>query len=602
MRLADEQRLTPGPRSALSLEARLSQSTRRAAEIDQIIGRDAINLYVRTYNTILRTPGDVPVRAFEAAHQGVGSSLHPGAASDDPDPGAFIYAAQRLPFCIAAVERVVMAQLPEQISSVIDGDIGAWTRVSAPGRRRQWYWDGAATLAVSIASTSDLDDVIPTLVAYQLEWNKLHRLIQSQADVKVLLAREAPPDDADLVRLGERLLLPSEDWARLRQIWGGQLWSVLQSMAAGPKDMRVRMMGGTHVGYARLVDRWWQPIGSYLSEHGLLERPVYFVSSNPHSIVNLLSGYVRRRAETLWRFLEATRDGAAAAEIEALRRASSYSNPENVLYYAARLWHSSHDDPSMKNRRTSEEAERGITTIVPTSGFDVTAQVIDLCRVQPEDLDPRLEELADVIGKTDAVILNIDYPLGMAAYYIGRQIAERIVDLRGFYVLGKAATLNGAVGDVLFADEVFDEHTGNVYSFPNAFGYDEVAPWLERGSALDRQKAVTVRGTFLQNREYLELFYREAYTIVEMEAGPYLSAVYEASYPERHPLEDAIHLRDLPFDVGFIHYASDTPYTRARTLGSRRLSFEGIDSTYASTVAIARRILRLEAERLGLRR
>ena len=131
------------------------------------------------------------------------------------------------------------------------------------------------------------------------------------------------------------------------------------------------------------MDRWWQPIGSLLAERGLLERPVYFVSSNPHSIVNLLSGYVRRRAETLWRFLEATRDGAAAAEIEALRRARSYSNPENVLYYAARLWHASHNDASMKDRRAAEEAERGITTIPPTSGFDVTAQVIDLCRVQP---------------------------------------------------------------------------------------------------------------------------------------------------------------------------------------------------------------------------
>jgi len=439
-------------------------------------------------------------------------------------------------------------------------------------------------------------------VAYQIEWNKLHALIEKQEDVAALLAREAPPEEDDLTRLGERLLLPAEDWARLRQIWGGQLWSVLQAMAAGPKDVKVRMLGGTHVGYARLVDRWWQPIGSFLAERGLLERPVYFVSSNPHSIVNLLSGYVRRRAETLWRFLEATRDGAAAAEIEALRRARNYSNPENVLYYAARLWHAGHSDASMKDRRSAEEAERGITTIAPTSGFDVTAQVIDLCRVQPEDLDPRLEELAAVIGKTDAVILNVDYPLGMAAYYIGRQVVERIVDLRGFYVLGKAATLNGAVGDVMFADEVFDEHTGNVYSFPNCFGYDEVAPWLERGSALDRQKAVTVRGTFLQNREYLELFYREAYTIVEMEAGPYLSAVYEATYPERHPFDDAVHFRDLPFDVGFIHYASDTPYTRARTLGSRRLSFEGIDSTYASTVAITRRILGLEAERLGLRR
>jgi hypothetical protein len=574
----------------------------REAELDQIVGRDAVNLYVRTYNTILRTPGDVPVRAFEAAHLGVGSSLHPGADSPEPDSGAFIYAVQRLPACISWVERVVLGQLPEQLASTLPGGTEGWQRVSAPGRRRQWLWDGGQTLAVSIASTSDLDDVIPTLVAYQLEWNKLHDLIESQPDVLELLSREAPPDEGDLAHLGDRLHLPTEDWERLRRIWGGQLWLTLQAIAAAPKDVRVRMLGGTHVGYARLVDRWWQPIGTYLSEHDLLDRPVYFVSSNPHSIVNLLSGYVRRRAETLWRFLEATRDGAAAAEIEALRRARSYSNPENVLYYAARLWHASHDDPTMKERRAAEEAERGITTIAPTSGFDVTAQIVDLCRVRGQDLDPRLDELAEVIGQSDAVILNVDYPLGMAAYYIGRQIAEAITDLRGFYVLGKAATLNGAVGDVMFADEVFDEHTGNVYSFPNAFGYDEVAPWLERGSALDRQKAVTVRGTFLQNREYLELFYREAYTIVEMEAGPYLSAVYEATYPERHPLDDAVHFRDLPFDVGFIHYASDTPYTRARTLGSRRLSFEGIDSTYAATVAITRRILEREAERLGLRR
>jgi hypothetical protein len=583
------------------VEGRIGQVARVIDE-EAIVGRDAINLFVRTYTTILRTHGDVPVRAFEAAHQGVGSSLHPRADSDQPDAGAFIYAVQRLPACIAQVERVVLAQLPEQIASEIEGGTDDWEQVSAPGRRRQWLWDGAQALAVSIASTSDLDDVIPTMVAYQLEWNKLHEIIKAQADVKALLAREEPPDDAALVHLGERLHLPAEDWERLRRIWGESLWMILQAMAAAPKDMRVRMLGGTHVGYARLVDRWWQPIGGYLADHDLLDRPVYFVSSNPHSIVNLLSGYVRRRAETLWRFLEATRDGAAAAEIEALRRARSYSNPENVLYYAARLWHGSMTDAAMRDRRAAEEHERGITTIVPTSGFDVTAQVVDLSRVRPEDLDPRLAELADVIGSSDAVILNIDYPLGMAAYYIGRQVAERIVDLRGFYVLGKAATLNGAVGDVMLADEVYDEHTGNVYSFPNAFGYGEIAPWLERGSVLDRQKALTVRGTFLQNREYLELFYREAYTIVEMEAGPYLSAVYEATYPERHPLDDSVHFRDVPFDVGFIHYASDTPYTRARTLGSRRLSFEGIDSTYGSTVAIARRILEREAHHLGLRR
>ncbi|MEA2593901.1 MAG: hypothetical protein QOF01_370, partial [Thermomicrobiales bacterium] len=43
-------------------------------------------------------------------------------------------------------------------------------------------------------------------------------------------------------------------------------------------------------------------------------------------------------------------------------------------------------------------------------------------------------------------------------------------------------------------------------------------------------------------------------------------------------------------DLGIIHYASDTPYTRAQTLGARGLSYYGMDSTYASTIAILRRV------------
>ena len=103
MRRPDEQQII-SPHAATVAEGRIGQLA-RAVETDQIIGRDAVNLYVRTYTTILRTPGDVPVRAFEAAHQGVGSSLHPGALSDEPDPGAFLYAVQRLPACIAATCR-----------------------------------------------------------------------------------------------------------------------------------------------------------------------------------------------------------------------------------------------------------------------------------------------------------------------------------------------------------------------------------------------------------------------------------------------------------------------------------------------------------------
>src|SRR5262249_36377485 len=152
------------------------------------------------------------------------------------------------------------------------------------------------------------------------------------------------------------------------------------------------------------------------------------------------------------------------------------------------------------------------TALAPAEGADVGTQIIDVARLLAGDLDPRLADLASSIGGSDAVILNIDYPLGMGAYHILRQVAEVVDNLCGVYVLGKAATLNGDIGDVLIADIVRDEHTGNTYSFDNAFGYADVVPFLERGSVLDNQRAVTVKGTFLQNREYLDLFYRESYT------------------------------------------------------------------------------------------
>jgi hypothetical protein len=162
------------------------------------------------------------------------------------------------------------------------------------------------------------------------------------------------------------------------------------------------------------------------------------------------------------------------------------------------------------------------------------------------------------------------------------------------YVLGKAATLNADVGDVMISSVVHDEHSGSTYWLDNAFSVDDLAADLRFGTGLDNQRAVTVKSTFLQNRSYLDFYYREAFTVVEMEAGPYCNAVYEIADADRYPVGEAINFSKLPIDLGIIHYASDTPYTQARTLGAQGLSYYGMDSTYASSLAIVRRILRLE--------
>ena len=79
-----------------------------------------------------------------------------------------------------------------------------------------------------------------------------------------------------------------------------------------------------------------------------------------------------------------------------------------------------------------------------------------------------------------------------------------------------------------------------------------------------------------------------------MESGPYLNAVYEDQYLTRYPVGENINFARLPYDLGILHYASDTPYTRGKNLGAGSLSYFGMDSTYANSVAILRRIFENE--------
>ena len=169
---------------------------------------------------------------------------------------------------------------------------------------------------------------------------------------------------------------------------------------------------------------------------------------------------------------------------------------------------------------------------------------------------PGLEQLRD----SQALIINIDYPLGLAAYQVLTEIARNVADVRGVYVMGKAATLNGRIGDVMIPNVVHDEHSLNTYLFSNDITADDVAPYLVYGTVLDNQKAITVPGTFLQNEGYMSVFYQEGYTDMEMEAGPYLSGIYEMVRPMRHPYNEIVDLHNAPFPIGIVHYASDTPF------------------------------------------
>jgi hypothetical protein len=550
---------------------------------------DEVELYQRTYTTLLRSSGETHLRVLEPSHRAMGSSLHPLAASDELDLGAFIYSIRRLPDCIIDAELVVMGQAVEAL--VANGmPVETWREAEAPARRRRWYDDGAGTLAVLLASQSDVDDLVPTLVAFQIEHNKIRVRQRAAGWVETVGDLEPSPEECERLLGGG-----AEDWARLRQAWGERFAGRLAQIEARRMSLRIQMLGGSHTGYARLTRRWWAPVSAELAGEGLAERPLYFVSSNSHSLVNIVTAVARDRERELLAFVETLDDDdILRQELTAFRDGRAEGSWENFLYFVARQYFDERGTEGAAERRAAERAD-GVTHIRSKTALRVPAQIIPLAALRPAALDPRLGAIdSEALGTSDGVIVNIDYPLGVAAYNILREVAVDRQALRGVYVLGKAATLNADVGDVMISSVVHDEHTNSTYWLDNAFGVDDLAGDLRFGTGLDNQRAVTVKSTFLQNRSYLDFYYREAFTVVEMEAGPFCAAVYEIADADRHPVGEAVNFTKLPIDLGIIHYASDTPYTQARTLGARGLSYYGLDSTYASSLAIMRRVLELE--------
>lgn len=571
---------------------------------------EEIELYIRTYYSLLRSSGPVRVRSLEETHVAMRSNLHYRAGSPYVDVGALVYAALRLPACIPHTNLMIMGQMEDVFRRMGYGDVENWQPVKARARRRKFYFEPKeGLLAAFIASVSDIDDLIPCLTAYQIEWNKINQRLNN-GDLSRRLqyfdgdnGYDLPHELMEDVRAA--LGLSADDFSKLSQIWPREaLLKTLRLAATKRLDLRIMVLGSGLSDYRRSVQQWWHRIEEVTGTKELRfsEQPVYFVSSNTHSMINLVSGAAWELKDELIDFVLSENPEGMRQEYERLPT-DDIGPLANFLYYVLR-YYASHHKSSAKivERIRHREKKAGITRISEPHCLDVEAQVIKINALRVKRIDPRLAHLSDeewsLLRKSNALIVNIDYPLGMAAYHIFSQLSTAVGDFLGVYVLGKAATLNGRVGDVMIPNVIYDEHSRNSYLFRNCFAAQDIAPHLKHGTVFDNQKAVTVRGTMLQNRDFMHVFYEEGYTDIEMEAGPYLSAIYEDIYPRRYPVNEIVNLFiNAPYDIGLIHYASDTPISKRQSLLSKSLSYFGVDATYATSIAVLDRILKQEAIR-----
>jgi len=578
-----------------------------------------LDAYLRTYSDHGLSSHSVPdslsdslrVSDLEPLHCGFCSSLHRRAPAPEPDVSAFLYAALRLPDCIGHVSRVVLGPTAEVFAAAGFPDVESWPPVQSQARRRRYHHDGEQTLAVFVTSVTDLDDLIPSLCAFQIEWNKMHRLLKAAGQdnspgLSLAAGRIRAGDNGQEIR--RCLGLGRPDWELLTQVWPqgwDQKWA---AVARAPLALEVSRLP-LHAGHFKDAARqWWGVVsrrldmvdmGPPLSEHAMEARPLYLVSSNTHSLANLITGFATAHEPELLEFLKRENPEDLWSTWQRCRRDPDQT-PADLLYYGLRLYQQ--HEPRAAAGRLEWEEGMGFHRHAPNQYPHLEVQGIALNRLDPDRLDSRLQ-WRPALARSQALLVNLDYPLGLAAGHVLASACERFPRLRGVFILGKSAAALGRLGDIIIPSRVYDSHAHVQYRFPNSLSVRHLLPFLNRIAVFDDQKSITVRGTFLHGRDTVGHLLRDDFTGMEMEAGPFLSALHRHFSTQGHAqsmeCNQVLNIRPPPgFSLGLLHYTSDTPYNIRPSLLSTRLGLTGLEAAYAASLAIVQQIMDLEAERL----
>ncbi|MFH1561413.1 MAG: hypothetical protein ABID04_02425 [Patescibacteria group bacterium] len=535
------------------------------ADFDSIRSSDkAIESHVANYYQRLFENKEVPLSSLLDSYRRMKSSLHRGLDGEALDLGTLSYVLARLPETIFGTKKVVLASSLE-IFQNHHLTVKDWQRVSAKARRRLMFFNpNSETLACLINSDSDIDDLVNCLLAFNLEWQKLAKLKIGQA-------------------------IPE----KLKNILGEQ-WQEKLLTAQEDIDLTLLLLPETREQYQTVVGNWWQKASDRLLIPDWASTPVYFVSSNQHSLVNLIGGFVQKKQNEIFNHISQNYPDLDRSWDRLLEK-SNQIRVNDFLYYISSKYFQ--DNYQARVEKQSFEKDLGIKQVNVGGGLPSTLQLIPVSALaRSEFLDPQLKtnDLSQ-LAQSRAQIINIDYPLGQSAGFLLSQMLKTCRNLRGIYILGKAAILTGSVGDIQIPRVVFDERTGNIFRFKNSF--DQLAPFRTlKTEILSDQKAVSVLGTFLENENQLEKYLTANFNIIEMESGPYLTALTESVKKVDQPKQQLFHLDNLPFDLGIINYASDNPLSKSLAEGSMALA--GIEPTYLASLSIVQRIIDLEKSSL----
>jgi hypothetical protein len=298
---------------------------------------------------------------------------------------------------------------------------------------------------------------------------------------------------------------------------------------------------------------WALTIKRKLSELNLLNKPIHVISSNMHSVMNLLFA----------------KQALGMTEHSAIEVFEQLSQDEHK---------------KLRDQVKKYAQKKGLYFLPDRSGTNIDVQIIDLAQV-----DLAASYLAQSQKESNEVLIVMDYAFGEQAFETMDELLKQYrekeeviakLDVQSVSIMGKAGILCGDKGDIMIPNAHIFEGTADNYPFVNELNASDFENFhVVEGSM------ITVLGTSLQNKEMLKYFKQSTWRVVglEMEGAHYQKAIQAASRIRKNICEQ-VKLR-------YAYYASDNPLETGKTLASGGLGLTGVRPTYAITEEILKQIL-----------
>jgi len=317
---------------------------------------------------------------------------------------------------------------------------------------------------------------------------------------------------------------------------------------------RLRERLGHHV-YGEI---WASNIKKHLQKQGLLQRPIHIISSNMHSVLNVLFA----------------------------QKALKTDKGDMALYKEL----SQDQHQNMRDKVTKLAEKNGMVYLKDRSGANIDVQIFDTAKFKNANLPDSFYQQNNT---KKPVLIVMDYAFGEQAFEVMDELLKPYeengkkehLNVQSISIMGKAGILVGTKGDIMIPKVHMFEGTADNYPIENELSIND---FETEDINVYEGTMVTVLGTSLQNKDILSFFKNSTWRAIglEMEGAHYQKAIQSAA-----KIRGNI---DAGVKVRYAYYASDNPLQTGSTLASGPLGVKGVEPTYIITKKILQQVFKIK--------